>query len=349
MATLISRRASRAKPGASRSLAGALRTMGLLAEDERFTAHKLAGGISCDVWLVQIPGHEDMVLKRALRRLRSAARWHAPPERSAVEVAWLQLAGRLVPGCVPRVLGEDRARHVFAMTYLEPLHHPLWKAELAAGRVDAAFAAATGTTLARIHSGTAGRDEVARAFANAAQFRALRLEPYLLYTAGRHPAVAGCIRALVDALAGTRIALMQGDISPKNILCSADGPIFLDAETACYGDPAFDLAFCLNHLLLKCVWHPEHARAYLRSFRALKDAYLARVDWEMPAGLQSRAGRLLPALLLARVDGKSPVEYLTDESARDLVRKHARDLLAAGDLTLEAIARAWEQALGMRE
>ncbi len=77
---------------------------------------------------------------------------------------------------------------------------------------------------------------------------------------------------------------MQGDISPKNILVGKDGPVFLDAETACYGDPVFDLSFCINHLLLKCVWHPEHRAKYLESFLALKDAYLAGVTWEPPAG-----------------------------------------------------------------
>ena len=31
----------------------------------------------------------------------------------------------------------------------------------------------------------------------------------------------------------------------------------------------FDLAFCINHLLLKCVWHPQYTEQYLASFRAL--------------------------------------------------------------------------------
>src|SRR5690606_32164072 len=111
-----------------------------------------------------------------------------------------------------------------------------------------------------------------------------------------------------NGIAKARIALMQGDISPKNILMRDSGPVFLDAETACYGDPVFDLSFCLNHLLLKCVWHPEHRQGYLDSFRALKNAYLARTDWEDRDGLEGRAAQLLAALLLARIDGKSPVE-----------------------------------------
>src|SRR6202050_1993271 len=108
---------------------------------------------------------------------------------------------------------------------------------------------------------------------------ALRIDPYLLTAAKAHPDRAEHIREIAGELAGARIALMHGDLSPKNILVGPDGPIILDAETACYGDPAFDLAFCLNHLLLKCVWKPAQTRAYCASFAVLRDAYLSKVDW----------------------------------------------------------------------
>src|SRR6202012_5750727 len=105
-----------------------------------------------------------------------------------------------------------------------------------------------------------------------------------------------------------RIALMQGDISPKNILMGPKGPIFLDAETAWYGDPAFDLAFCLNHLLLKCLVAPDARSALTISFGTLAARYLDQVDWEAIEAVDARVASLLPGLLLARVDGKSPVE-----------------------------------------
>ena len=154
------------------------------------------------------------------------------------------------------------------------------------------------------------------------------------------------IRALADGIAAARIALMHGDVSPKNILCGPNGPVFLDAETACYGDPAFDLAFCLNHLLLKCVWHPQWTDAYLRSFTALKNAYLDAVDWEARRAIDARTARLLPALLLARIDGKSPVEYLTAERKRNFVRRAAKTLLASDPATLDFVATHWANAVG---
>jgi aminoglycoside phosphotransferase (APT) family kinase protein len=291
----------------------ALRDMGFAAPR---AMQALGGGVSCDVFLVELADGRRICVKRALPKLRVAADWFAPAERAEAEVAWIAVVAALDRRWVPKVLGEDKPRHVFAMEYLP---YPVWKSELAEGRVNVGFAAAVGAALARIHAvrGIADR------FANGAQFHALRIEPYLLTTAGRHPDVAARIRAIAEGVASSRIALMHGDVSPKNILCSPDGPVFLDAECACWGDPAFDLAFCLNHLLLKAVWHPRDAAALFESFKALTSAYAP------DAALDRRAAALLAAFLLARIDGKSPVEYLIgDEEKRDFVRKHAKALLA---------------------
>jgi hypothetical protein len=149
----------------------------------------------------------------------------------------------------------------------------------------------------------------------------------------------------VHATSGTRRALVHGDVSPKNILLGSDGPVFLDAECAWYGDPAFDLAFCLNHLLLKCLWVPGAREAFLACFRALAEAYLGGVDWEPRPELELRAARLLPGLLLARVDGKSPVEYLTAEPDKERVRGFAGALLCHPVARLDAIRAAWEDEL----
>ena len=138
---------------------------------------------------------------------------------------------------------------------------------------------------------------------------------------------------------------MHGDVSPKNILIGPDGPIFLDAECAWYGDPAFDLAFCLNHLLLKCLWTPPATAAFLRAFDALAETYLAGVRWEARAEVEARAAGLLPGLFLARVDGKSPVEYVTAEADRERVRRTARPLILHPPARLAAVREAWTDAL----
>jgi aminoglycoside phosphotransferase (APT) family kinase protein len=145
--------------------------------------------------------------------------------------------------------------------------------------------------------------------------------------------------ALFETTAETRLALVHGDVSPKNILAGPDGPVFLDAECAWYGDPAFDLAFCLNHLLLKCLWVPAVAPKFLEAYSALAEAYLAGLSWEGRNELEERTARLLPGLMLARVDGKSPVEYLA-ESGKAIIRRAARALLAEPVQRLGNVAAA---------
>lgn len=324
-----------------REVSTAVGEMGLLAVGERIEIASLSGGVSCDVYRVDIADRAPMVVKRALPKLRVSADWRAPPARSEAEVAWIELVSGLNPQWVPKILGVDRERHLFAMEYLPPERYPIWKAELAAGRIDVGFAASVGAALSQIHTATAGRADIAQLFANEEQFRALRLDPYLLFTAERHPELSPAMRDVADGIARSRIALMQGDISPKNILCGPDGPVFLDAETACYGDPAFDLAFCLNHFLLKSVWHPEWRDRYAQSFRAVHQAYRSGVKWENAEVLGRRTARLLPMLFLARVDGKSPVEYLTRETDKSFVRTNARAMIDHPPNSLDELAKRY--------
>ena len=296
----------------------------------------LTGGVSSDIWRVDLPG-VSICVKRALPRLRVAQVWEAPIERNRYERQWMQTAGQAAPGAAPRVLAWDDAAGLFAMEYLD---HPVWKALLREGRANAAFAAKVGSRLAAIHAATAGKAEVAAALPTDAIFHAIRLEPYLVATATRHPDLADTLQRLAQRTAASKHCLVHGDVSPKNILVAGHGPIFLDAECAWYGDPAFDLAFCLNHMFLKSAWVPSALPGFMQCFDALSAAYLRGVTWEPPAAVEERAATLLPGLLLGRVDGKSPVEYL-DPAGQALVREAARKLLVRGERTLLGLHNAW--------
>lgn len=323
-----------------------LTAMGLIAADDTLKVTELTGGVSSDILLVQT-GQRQFCIKRALARLKVAAVWEAPVERNAAEAAWLRTVAQWLPHAVPTLLGEDPALGLFAMTYLAPDAHPVWKRELLAGRVDVDFAGQVGAALARIHAQAAGDAHLAARFANDAIFEPIRIEPYLRATALRHPDLAAVLDQLATRTLATRETLVHGDISPKNILCGPAGPVFLDAECAWYGDPAFDLAFCLNHLLLKSRHRPADQDRLLAAYDALASRYLAGID---PAGrdaCEARTASLLPGLLLARIDGKSPVEYLTDESDRAAVRQTARHLLARPVDRLAAVAeqtRPWKHS-----
>jgi aminoglycoside phosphotransferase (APT) family kinase protein len=323
--------------------AQALREMGL-ASDEALRGEPLTGGVSSDIWRIDLP-QGPVCAKRALAKLRVAADWRAPIERNQYEARWMQVAEAAVPGSAPRVLGQHAALGVLVMSYLPPAHHRLWKEQLRQGHAETITAQAVGLTVAGIHAYSAAHAELAAQFDTDRIFFDIRLEPYLVATASKHPDLAPMLQALVAQTQAHKHVLVHGDVSPKNILVGAGTPVLLDAECACWGDPAFDLAFCLNHLLLKCLWTPPARAGFLACFDALAEAYLERVDWEPRAAVERRTASLLPGLFLARVDGKSPVEYVTSEPPRDAVRRTARALLLRPVSRLADVRAAWLREL----
>jgi len=321
-----------------------LAAAGLVAAGETPCFERLTGGVSSDIWRVSAGGRTFCV-KRALPKLRVAADWRAPVERNANEAAWFKVVGAFLPQSVPEILAEDAAAGVFAMQHLPGSSYRNWKDLLRDGIVDTDTAGEVGRRLAVIHDTTARPPDLARRFASDPIFHAIRLEPYLLATAQVHRGLAGPLESLAHVTATTRCALVHGDVSPKNILVGPHGPVFLDAECAWWGDPAFDLAFCLNHLLLKALWVPPTAAQFLEAYAALVRRYMAGVAWEPAAAVARRTARLLPGLFLARVDGKSPVEYVTEERDKNRVRRVATDLLLHPRERLSEVAAAWANEL----
>lgn len=322
------------------TLQRALERMSIVSARQLIRLTPLAGGVSSDIYRVDLPSRVICV-KRALRKLKVAADWEAPVERNRYEVEWMRVVGTIVPAAVPEILGEDPETGVFAMAYLPPTSHPPWKSQLRDGTIDLAVASAVGDVLGRIHSATADRAPLAARFPTDDIFFAIRLEPYLVATAHTHPDLSPRLLALVETTRRTKRVLVHGDFSPKNLLAGPVGPVILDAECAWFGDPAFDLAFVLNHLLLKGAWQPQWRGRYAAAFGALLEAYVPHVHWEPQATLAARTAALLPALMLARIDGKSPVEYLTDQADKDAVRSFARALLTAPVDSPRDIASRW--------
>lgn len=304
----------------------------------------LTGGVSS--LIVRVDGRDRrFCVKCALPKLKVAAEWTAPVERNQAEVAWMREVSTIVPDAVPTILAVDAAGNAFAMDFLDPQTHPVWKNQLRDGVIDVTVASEIGRRLAMIHGETARRAPLAQAFAHDATFFDIRLDPYLGEIGRVHPDIRSTTDELIQRTQQTRLALMHGDVSPKNILVGPDGPVFLDAECACYGDPAFDAAFCLNHLLLKCLWHPQHANLYLACFDAFLRAYMDYVDWEPTEAIGLRVGSLLPALLLARVDGKSPVEYLHQQTEQRVVREFAKRALLGAQRQPGNIRHQWKKEI----
>ena len=260
----------------------------------------LPGGVSGEVILTD----EGFVRKRLLPRLNVEMEWKSDPRRVFREIDSLRAWARVVgPDSVPRVLSVEPDRFSFTMTYAPG---ETWKDRLIGGEVRFSIAHELGRRLAKIHR--APDEEARRALAGPGHFHDLRVEPYYETVARRHPDLS--VRA--DFTSET---LVHGDYSPKNVLVHEGGIWVLDHEVAHWGDPAFDLAFMLNHLLIKSLVFGD-AR-YLEAARVFLDAY-------GPAGpLEARTMYHVAVLMLARVDGKSPLAYL-DETLRSRIRSLAR-------------------------
>lgn len=306
--------------------------LGLAAAESVRAVVPLSGGVSSDIARVELAGR-SVCVKFALPKLKVAADWEAPVHRNRAEYAWLEVAAALAPESAVRLYGRSEALHGFAMEYLSGEDVYLWKATLLAGQDNRGEAQRVGELLGRIHAASAAADFDATPFQNRDDFHALRIEPYLVYTAGQYPELAAVLNVLADELYRADRVLVHGDVSPKNILFRGTTPIILDAECATLGDAGFDVAFCLNHLVLKAVHLPKSRRELLGSVIQFWQAYQAHINWEDAAQLEARICQLLPALMLARIDGKSPVEYL-DAAAQQRVRALALPLIQQSPSTL---------------
>ncbi|MFO1486084.1 MAG: aminoglycoside phosphotransferase family protein [Verrucomicrobiaceae bacterium] len=298
-----------------------LQQSGLVAGNPRLTP--MPGGVSSDIVLVE-SSQGRLVVKAALEKLRVRDDWFADVSRNRVEQDFFEYAAPIIPDSVPRILGGGKGW--FAMEYLGEM--PNWKTKLLAGEVDLSTARLAGEVLGRLHAASWLDDTARQRFATLTNFHALRIEPYLLTTASRVPEVGDLLREEAARLALTQLALVHGDYSPKNLLVGPQRLIVLDAECAWFGDPAFDAAFLLTHLHLKALLHPQ----VIKLVPAFWSAYTHACGHD----LEQRTVKLLLCLLLARVHGKSPVEYLSEAQRSHITRfviAHLPNLPSLAELT----------------
>ena len=291
--------------------------LGIAGSGDLKSIKPMTGGVSSDIALVDL-GDRRLCAKFALEKLRVAADWRASVDRNRAEYLWLQCAGDAVPGVAPQLFGRDDEANGFLMEYIDSPDTYVWKTALMQGQAVGGEAGKVAAALGAIHAASTAAEFPRERFDNMRDFHELRLEPYLEYTASVHPALKESLEALVQQQSKSEIALVHGDVSPKNILFRDGEAVILDAECATMGDPAFDVAFCLNHLFIKALHFPDRADELLAEATSFWRHYETTVCWELADELESRVMALLPALMLARVDGKSPVEYLSEPESSGL-------------------------------
>jgi 5-methylthioribose kinase len=285
---------------------------------------ELGGGVSNQVILIEAPGFRTVV-KQSLGKLRVEKEWLSDKARIFREAAAMRwLCGRVRGGRVPRIVAEDSDEFAIAME-AAPAGAEMWKTRLFAGHADPAHARAAGAMLGSMIAASWKNAEAEALFGDQTVFHQLRIDPYYRFTASFHPAHAGYFNHLIAQSQARRVSLVHGDWSPKNLLVWGNEMWAIDWEVVHFGDPSFDVGFLLNHLLLKSIAMPamrvKLAELAAEFLAALSEELPPDADWVRIAAFQH-----LPALLLARVDGKSPAEYLS-EAGRDRARELAFSLM----------------------
>ncbi len=298
----------------------------------------LGGGVSNTVLLVEGPSMR-FVVKQSLGKLRVEEDWFSDRDRILRECQALrELAPYLPAASIPEVLFEDRDNFLFAMEAAPPGARA-WKDLLLTGEVREETAERVGAMLAALIAAGLERPEWAASFGGGNVFDQLRLDPYYRFTAGRHPELASYFSQLIGETTARRVSLVHGDWSPKNFLIWEDRVMAIDFEVLHLGDPSFDAAFLLNHLLLKTFHRPAWRDAYLASARAFWKP-LSPVVLCLP-WFSAATNRHLGCLLLARIDGKSPAEYIRDDECKDRVRAYSRSLILKPPSTIEELFERW--------
>jgi aminoglycoside phosphotransferase (APT) family kinase protein len=300
----------------------------------------LTDGVSSEIYRVD-DGTDCFVVKRALPRLKVRDEWKADISRNRFEQLYIEYVARLLPNAMPSLRPGPKDRGYFAMEFLGS-EFSSWKHLLLSGHARVEDASTAASILGTIHARSAGDREAERLFDTTVNFTQLRIDPYLITTGNRHPELRAVFHAEAQRLASMRQCLVHGDFSPKNIMVSRDRMVLLDCEVAWYGDAAFDVAFLLNHLLLKGLYHAPEQRGFGKLTIAFWDGYIEAASEAIDIeALEPRVARLLLMLLLARVDGKSPVEYLQQPEKKDWVRAFTRTGILAGWSTLTDIIQPW--------
>ena len=322
---------------------------GLWPRDAAMSVTELGGGVSNIVLLVEgkAPCGEARrwVVKQSLEKLRVKDDWRSERSRIFREAEAIRaLDPVLGRGAVPQVVHVGLEDYLLIMTAAPP-GSVMWKEALLDGRVDLGVARHAGRLLALMITSSQRDPSFRTEFAERAVFDQLRIDPYYRTTAARHPDVRPLIEELIDDSWQIRAAIVHGDYSPKNLLVRGSRIFLIDFEVVHWGDPTFDVGFLLNHLLLKAFHQPRFGRLYFSAAREFWRELLTGSEKADRGDFENMTLRHLGALMLARLDGKSPVEYIRDDMTKDKARRFAKRLLLEGPRSLEETLAAAQKAL----
>jgi 5-methylthioribose kinase len=303
---------------------------------------ELGGGVSNIVLLIEWPHHPGRrwVAKQSLEKLRVKDDWRSDRGRIFREAEAIRSLGpALGDSSLPELVHVDQENFLFIMT-AAPAGSVVWKDQLLAGHIELNSARQAGAILAGIM--TAGRADpsLREKFEDRTVFDQLRIDPYYRTTTARHqqePGLQAALRNLIADSFKIRTSLVHGDFSPKNILVQDKNIFLIDFEVVHWGDPSFDAGFLLNHLFLKAFHKPQFAPLYLGAAREFWKALVEGIGPEGSTDFELMTIRHLGGLMLARIDGKSPVEYIREDETKERLRNVAKSILLQPPMSVASL------------
>ncbi len=314
---------------------------GLLSENQKYFSKKITDGVSSDIWHVKTPDNE-FCIKRALPKLSVKEDWYAPIDRNNYEAKYFSHCKIIKPNSFPKILGHDSKNYILAMEWFDNKNFIVWKKKLLEKSVSLKDGKRIGKLLGLIHKFFFKKKKYKEIFLNDKTFYDIRIEPYLVFTSKFYPEFTDSYKNTIDFLTKNKSTVIHGDFSPKNILLGKNYPVILDAETACWGNPVFDLAFFNNHIILKSIINKEIFKSYLMLSNNFIESYMANFTVINNNNFIRKFITMQGLLILARVDGKSPVEYLNKKS-KSLARNLAKNILINKHKNLSNLYQEWEK------
>ena len=297
----------------------------IISASDQAEVEVLTGGVS-NVVLAITTKNQKMVLKQALAELMVAQKWEADQRRAIVEANAIALFHKLSPDQVPNLVFLDPERFILILDRV-PVGSTVWKSDLLDGVINPDIAEVLGTTLAQWHNFGEKDKEARLQFMEDSLFEQLRIDPFYRFVAAKNEALKPVITKLINELEGDKTTIVHGDFSPKNIMVGMDDQVYiLDFEVTHVGNPVFDLAFLLAHLLCKKFRTDEPLEEKLLGASAERfiNAY------EVIRPIDSSLSLHTALIALARVEGKSPVNYL-DSSKQSALVSYTKDILGKGE------------------
>jgi 5-methylthioribose kinase len=314
-----------------------LRQRGLLTGDA--TVEILTGGVSCIVLAVST-AQVDLVVKQALPELKTKARWVADQRRAIVEANAMRIYHQITPESVPELIDCDTEEFTLTMSRL-PRSCTNWKTDMLEGHIHPEMGSKLALILAKWHNTAALSVEIKAEFMEDSLFEQLRVAPFYRAVAAVNPQLNQVINVLIAEITEIKTTLVHGDFSPKNIMATTEHrPIVLDFEVAHTGNPVFDLAFLLAHLLCKIIRTEDKAQKELLLATATQFINTYKANAQLPVA--ESLPRHIALIALARVEGVSPVNYL-DQPAQQHLIAITKAALLDSDMSFEMLFESANQ------